>query len=179
MSGPGKGDKRGYSWPSVDQGQVGNAHPATSHGGWSPVLRDPIAAAIFERTLAWIPEHLRDDPLIVAQARDCAQVEATAQMIFDFMVREGLAAALDDVTSVESTETEVHKDGRTARKASSEARRRVALAEQYRRYATSASRMRMDLRRMCLERGAEAPQVDVMTLMAQRIRELDEREAGQ
>ena len=179
MSGPGKGGKRGYSWPSVEQGQVGNAHPATSHGGWSPALRGPVEAAIFERTLAWVPEHLRDDALIVAQARDLSQTEATAQMIFDFMTREGLAAALDDVTSVEATETEVHQEGRTSREARSEARRRVALAEQYRRYATSASRLRMDLRRMCLERGAEAPQVDVMTLMAERIRELDERKAGQ
>lgn len=157
MSEPGKGDKREYSWPAVEPGQTGAAHIATTHGAWSPALRDPIAAAIYEQTLAWVPERLRDDPLIVAEAREYAQVAAMAAMIYEHMTREGLAAALDDVTVTEATETELHTDGRTARKARSQARRTVALAEQYRRYAAQASRMREGLRKAVLEQGADKP----------------------
>jgi hypothetical protein len=178
VSGPGKGDKRGYSWPPVEPGQAGAAHPSTTHGAWSPALRDPVAAAIYERTMAWVPEALRDDPLIVAQARGCSQVEAMAQLIYEHMLSQGLAAAIDDVTVTEATETELHTEGRTARKARSQARRTVALAEQFRRYEGQASRERESLRRMVLERAAEAPKQDVMQLMAERIRELDQEDAG-
>jgi hypothetical protein len=157
VSGPGKGDKRGYSWPPVEPGQAGAAHPSTTHGAWSPVLRDPVAAAIYEQTMTWVPEQLRDEPLIVAETREYAQVAAMAAMIYEHMTREGLAAALDDVTVTEAVETELHTEGRTARKARSQARRTVALAEQYRRYAAQASRMREGLRKAVIEQGADKP----------------------
>lgn len=157
MSGPGKGDKRGYSWPQVKAGDTGSAHPATTHGAWSPSLREPVADAIYQRTTAGWPDALRDDPLLEAEAREYSQVAAMASMIWQHMIRQDVGAALDDVTVTEETETELHTEGRTARKARSQSRRTVALAEQYRRYAAQASRMRHDLRRAVLEHAADKP----------------------
>jgi hypothetical protein len=182
VSGPGKGGKRGYAWPPVEPGQAGAAHIATTHGGWSPALRDPVAAAIHEARMAdpATPKWLKDDPSYLPELLELARVEALAQMIFDWLSRSELREALADVHE----ETEVARQEGPTRRTVRRATRTVAAAEQYRRYAAQASKMREGLGltpigRHRLAQMAESPQLDIMQLAAERFREVDkDKEAG-
>jgi hypothetical protein len=153
-----------------DFGKPGN-DLATTHGAWSPRLRDPLAAAIHDARMAdpATPPWLRDDASYLPELLELARVEAVVELMWGWMSQRDLQEAITDTE--ESAET--HREGRTARKS----RRVVAVAEQYRRYATQASRMREGLGltprgRARLGKLGEVPRAD-LAMLAMQLMEQD------
>ena len=138
MSGPGKGEKRGYSWPPFEDGHT----KSTVHGARSPRRVAPVAAEIERELLAdeATPDHLRR-PEFRSAVSAWARAEAICRVMWDWLAEQDVEDALTDVTR--TAETEEASKGRTTRRSIS--RRVVSVLEQLRRYEAHAAALRREL----------------------------------
>lgn len=172
MSGPGKGGRRGYSWPPFEPGhELSTVTGAHSERRVGP-LAEAIAAALLEADTT--PAYVRD-PSYAAAVRAYSRSEAVVSLLWDYLAGQDIEAALTDVTR--SEESEERSKGRTARRGVS--RRVASVLDQLHRAETRANTMRRELgltpmARFRMGRDVTAAQFD----LARAIAELDDREDG-
>jgi len=138
LSGPGKGDKRGYSWPPFEPGH----EASTVHGARSPRRVGPLADEIREQLLAdgSTPDHLRRAEFAAAVAA-WARSEAVVRLLWEWLAEQDVEAALTDTTS--SAEVEEH--GKAVTKRRSVSRRVTSVLDQLHRAEVRAAGMRRAL----------------------------------
>lgn len=138
MSGPGKGDKRGYSWPPFEDGHT----RSTLHGARSERRVGPLADEIRDQLLAGegTPEHLHR-PEFASAVAAWARSEAVVRLLWDWLAEQDVEAALTDTTR--SAEVEETTKNITRRRSMS--RRVTSVLDQLHRAEVRAAGMRRAL----------------------------------
>lgn len=138
MSGPGKGDARGYSWPPFEPGHT----KSTIHGATAERRVGPLADEIRDQLLAdeSTPEHLRR-PEFGAAVAAWARSEAVVALLWTWLAEQDVEAALTDTTK--AAEVEETTKGTTRRRSVS--RRVTSVLDQLHRAEVRAAGMRRAL----------------------------------
>jgi len=139
VNGPGKGDKRGYSWPDAEAGN----RIAEVHGSRSERTVGPRAAEVERRLLADpdTPDHLRR-PEFGGAVTAYARAQAVADQVFDHLSERDMAAALAEVTR-EAGEEDSTVKGKVRRVSVS--RRTVSALDAWFRASAHAAALRAKL----------------------------------